>query len=158
MDAGTNRNAPARRSFLAFLLLLCALALACAAHAREASAPEGVAKAFYAWYIGKDAAGVYPLLDQGIGDYVAAATVDGLRAAYRRNELPGDADYFLKVQDYDEADWGAHIETHPAVLLGDVALVPVSFGSVQRVSVVVFLRKDGTRWKIVKVDDTRGYP
>ena len=106
MDAGTNRNAPARRSFLAFLLLLCALALACAAHAREASAPEGVAKAFYAWYIGKDAAGVYPLLDQGIGDYVAAATVDGLRAAYRRNELPGDADYFLKVQDYDEADFG----------------------------------------------------
>ncbi|MFM0281510.1 hypothetical protein P0D75_26205 [Paraburkholderia sediminicola] len=85
----------------------------------------------------------YPLLDNGIYVYVTKATVDGLRSAYRHNRLPGDSDYFTKVQDYDEQDWSNNIETHQAIMLGDVAVVPVTFGSKDKISVLVFLRKQG---------------
>lgn len=140
------------------LLAIAALALAAlTVSAREAASPEAAVRAFYAWYFAKDAKGGFPLLDDGIRAHVAEQTVNGLRDAYRREDLPGDADYFLKVQDY-QRDWPTHVDVRQATLLGDVAVVPVRFGETQPGSVVVFLRWEGGRWKIVKVDDTRGYP
>jgi hypothetical protein len=42
-------------------------------------------------------------------------------------------------------------------LLDDVALVPVTFGSTEKKTNVVFLRKIDDIWKITKVVDTRDY-
>jgi len=120
--------------------------------------PEASTKAFYSWYIKLQSNETYPLLDKDIYLYVTRSTVDKLRSAYRHNKLPGDSDYFTKVQDYDEQDWSRSIATREPILLGDIAVVPVTFGSKDKVSVLVFLRKQGDRWKITKVDDTLDYP
>ncbi|ANH74632.1 hypothetical protein ACS15_1857 [Ralstonia insidiosa] len=120
----------------------------------KAATPEANTKAFYAWYIKLQTKSVYPLTDNGIYTYVAKDTVDRLRDAYRRNEMPGDADYFTKVQDYDEKDWAEHTVTRAPILLEGVAVVPVTFGSKDKVSVLVFLRKLDDGWKITKVEDT----
>ena len=123
----------------------------------DSATPDASTKAFYAWYIKLESKETYPLLDKGIYAYVTKATVDKLRSAYRHNRLPGDADYFTKVQDYDEQDWSNNIATHHAIMLDDVAVVPVTFGSKDKISVLVFLRKLGDSWKITKVDDTLDY-
>lgn len=70
---------------------------------------------------------------------------------------PGDSDYLTKVQDYDEQDWSGNIATCRTIMLGDVAVIPVTFGSKDKISVSVFLRKQGGNWKITKVDDTLDY-
>ncbi|CAE6843628.1 DUF3828 domain-containing protein [Paraburkholderia domus] len=123
----------------------------------ESAAPDASTKAFYAWYIKLESKDTYPLLDKGIYARVTKVTVDRLRSAYRHNRLPGDSDYFTKVQDYDEHDWSNNIATHQAIMLGDVAVVPVTLGSKDKISVLVFLRKQGDGWKITKVDDTLDY-
>ena len=119
--------------------------------------PDASTKAFYAWYIKLESKHTYPLLNKGIYVYVTKATVDRLRSDYRHNRLPGDSDYFTKVQDYDEQDWANNIATHRPLMLGDVAVVPVTFGSKDKINVLVFLRKQGDNWKITKVDDTLDY-
>ncbi|CAE6901762.1 hypothetical protein R69608_02968 [Paraburkholderia nemoris] len=81
----------------------------------------------------------------------------GSQGSYRHNRRPGDSDYFTKVQDYAEQDWSNNIATHQAIMLGDAAVVPVTFGSKDKISVLVFLRKQGDGWKITKVDDTLDY-
>lgn len=154
MDARLSRG-PGR--LLRWLTIGTLFLAALAAHAREQASPEAAVRAFYAWYFARDAKGSFPLLDEGIRAHVAKRTVDGLRDAYRRNDLPGDADYFLKVQDY-QRDWPSNVDVRQASLLDDIAVVPVLFGSAQKVGVVVFLQREDQRWKIVKVDDTRGYP
>lgn len=123
----------------------------------DSATPDASTKAFYAWYIKLESKDTYPLLDKGIYVYVTKSTVDKLRSAYRHNQLPGDADYFTKVQDYDEQDWSKNIATHQTIMLDDVAVVPVTFGSKDKISVLVFLRKQGDGWKITKVDDTLDY-
>lgn len=42
-------------------------------------------------------------------------------------------------------------------MLEGVAVVPVTFGSGDTVSVLVFLRKQGGAWKITKIDDAHDY-
>jgi len=126
----------------------------------ENAAPDARTRAFYSWYIkmqSKDGNEVFPLLDKGIYIYVAKATVDKLRDAYRHSRLPGDGDYFTKVQDYDERDWADNIVTRSPLMLGELAIVPVTFGSKDHISVLVFLRKQGGAWKITKVEDTLDY-
>ncbi|ASL42164.1 hypothetical protein bAD24_I01650 [Burkholderia sp. AD24] len=123
----------------------------------DTSTPGDSTKAFYTWYIKVQSGAKYPLLDKGISSYVMKATAGKLRDDYRHNRLPGDGDYFTKVQDYDDKDWLSNIETQPTLMLGDVAVVPVTFGSTDKVSVLVFLRKQGSAWKVVKVDDTLDY-
>lgn len=154
MDAHLSRGVG--RLFRRLAIATFALA-AFAASAVEATSPETAVRTFYTWYFAKNAKGGFPLLDEGMRTYVAARTLNGLRDAYRREDLPGDADYFLKVQDYQQ-DWPTHIDVHPAILLDGVAVVPVTFGSAQKASVVVFLQREGSSWKVIKVDDTRGYP
>ncbi|MEA3084205.1 MAG: hypothetical protein QOC89_1902 [Paraburkholderia sp.] len=123
----------------------------------DSATPDASTKAFYTWYIELQSKQTYPLLDKRIYVYVTKTTADRLRSAYRHNRLPGDSDYFTKVQDYDEQDWLNNIATHPPVMLGDVAVVPVTFGSKDKISLLVFLRKQGDGWKIIKVDDTLDY-
>lgn len=139
------------------ILALCALVFSHIAFASGAQdAPEARASAFYTWYIKTGSKPTFPLLDNAIFEYVAKDTVNRLRSDYRHNKLP-DADYFLKVQDEDEQDWLNHIATHPVVMLGDVTVVPVTFGSKDQVSILVFMRKVGGAWKITKVDDTTDF-
>ena len=114
-------------------------------------------KAFYSWYIKLNGNLAYPLLDRKIFDFVAKDTVDRLRSDYEHDRLPGDGDYFLKVQDEDDRDWLAHIATRPAAVLGGVTVIAVTFGSTDKVSVLVFMRKIDGAWKITKVEDTAGY-
>nr|WP_311530081.1 DUF3828 domain-containing protein [uncultured Ralstonia sp.] len=129
-----------------------------AASAHDALAkPEDQVSAFYRWYIQKQSGHTFPLLDHEISKYVAEPTIKRLRSDYKHGTLPGDADYFTKVQDYDEQDWLRSIRPANPIALGDVTVVPVTFGSKDRVNVLVFLKRDGTGWKIIKVDDTWGY-
>lgn len=98
-----------------------------------------------------------PLMNKEVFGYVAKDTIVVLRSDYKKHKFAERAEYFTDVQDYDEKDWLDHIAVHPAVMLDDVAVVPVTFGSNDKKTVVTFLRKiDGT-WKITKVDDTRDY-
>ncbi|WP_205744407.1 DUF3828 domain-containing protein [Dyella sp. M7H15-1] len=109
--------------------------------AQDNSTPEVITKAFYSWYIRIDSQGKFPLLDDRIFLYVEKKTINALRGDYRRGTLPGDGDYFTKVQDYDEKDWENSMAVHPAIMLEGVAVVPITFGSNEKVSVLVFLRK-----------------
>ncbi|MGF6965967.1 hypothetical protein OKW43_002995 [Paraburkholderia sp. WC7.3g] len=128
-----------------------------ATHAQQAT-PETRVKDFYTWFIPRLAADdAYPITDKEIYRHVAKETVHFLRSQYQANKLPEDAEYFTKVQDFDEKDWGAHIEVHPAVMLGSVALVPVTFGSKDKQTNIVFLRQENGIWKITKVVDTLDY-
>lgn len=119
--------------------------------------PEETVRAFYRWFIEHNNDQTYPLREPDIYRYVAKETVYLLNDDYRRGYLPGDVDYFLKVQDFYEKDWLAHIDMHPTVMMHDAAVVPLTFGSTEKVDVLVFLKKRDGRWKIVKVDDTRDY-
>lgn len=132
--------------------------MAAAQSAAQQFTPEATVKAFYGWFIKRDAEDRgYPLMDKEILQYVSEKTVDTLRTQYKHNDLPGDAEYFTNVQDFDETDWIAHTTVHPAIMLDDVALVPVTFGSSEKKTNVVFLRKIEGIWKITKVVDTRDY-
>lgn len=127
------------------------------AQAQEAT-PEAAVKTFYTWFIKRDAEDHgYPLMDKEIYRYVAKGTVDVLRSDYKKNKFAERAEYFTDVQDYDEKDWLAHIAVRSAIMLDDVAVVPVTFGSADKKTVIAFLRKVDGGWKITKVDDTRDY-
>jgi hypothetical protein len=119
--------------------------------------PEARAAAFYAWFIKSDSDHAFPLKEQAIEKYVAKETVSRLRDDYAHEGPPNGVDYFLKVQDYDDHDWLSHIATHPAIMLDGVAIVPVTFGSKDKVNVLVFMRRLHNLWKITKVDDTTDY-
>jgi hypothetical protein len=137
---------------LAFCILFQSLAMA---QTPDMSTPESSAAAFYKWFIHRSSEKHgYALMDKAIYTYVSKPTVDFLRTEYRQNRFAEQAEYFTRVQDYDDADWLAHIAVHPAVLLDGVAVVPVTFGSTEKKTVVAFLRKQGNAWKITKVVDT----
>lgn len=126
------------------------------AHAPDLSTPESSVTAFYKWFIQRSSEKHgYALMDDDIYSYVSKPTVDFLRAEYRQNRFAEQAEYFTRVQDYDDQDWLAHIAAHRAVLLDGVAVVPVTFGSTEKNTIVAFLRKQGSVWKITKVVDTK---
>lgn len=147
-----------KRLLLLALVLLSSFLPWCRAVAADLQdTPDARATAFYTWFIEHDTDTSYPLKMPAIEQYVLPETVSRLRDDYARSGPPGDIDYFLKVQDYDGHDWLSHIKTSPAIMLGDVAVVPVTFGSKDQTSVLVFMRMSGGTWKITKVDDTRDY-
>lgn len=133
------------------------MAFSCASYADALKSPGLQAKQFYVWYINKQTNQIFPLLDREIDRYVDASTVESLRRDYRRDQLPGGADYFLKVQDYDERDWLAHIKPGRPLTFSEAVVVPVSFGSRSEVTVLVFFTKRHDGWKIIKVDDMLPY-
>lgn len=140
------------------MVVLLATCLGPSAHAANAPATaQNRVSAFYAWYIALNAKLALPLTDQGITRFVARDTVARLRRDYEHDRLPDGVDYFLKVQDSDDADWLAHMDAKSATLLDNVAIVPVSFGSKNKSCVVVFLRKIDGQWMITKVDGTSDY-
>lgn len=149
-----------RHAVLRCLAVLIVAATLWPVHARNVGTGNTAAsqtRAFYAWFIAHDTDAGYPLADPAIEQFVAKETVTRLREDYRRAGPPEGVDYFLKVQDYDTRDWQAHTAIHPAVVLGQVTVVPVTFGATHPVSVLVFLTPRDGAWKIIKVDDTRGY-
>ncbi len=140
------------------MIALCARLFGHNAFASEdQNTPDVRARAFYTWYLRTGADLSFPLLKNGIFDFVSKDTVTRLRDDYRHNRLPEDVDYFLKVQDEDDQDWLSHITPHQVVMLGEVAVLPVTFGSKNQTSVVVFMRKIAGAWKITKVDSTLDY-
>lgn len=147
-----------KRLISAFLLALSfVLPLHAALAADSVEAPEARARAFYSWFIAHDTDQSYPLNLPAIDEYVAAKTVGRLREDYARGGPSGGVDYFLKVQDYDGKAWLEHIDARPAIMLGDVAVVPVTFGATHPTSVLVFMRLVDGIWKITKIDDTDDY-
>ncbi|WP_233847698.1 DUF3828 domain-containing protein [Paraburkholderia sp. HD33-4] len=137
---------------LAFFILFQSLAMA---QAPDMSTPKSSTTAFYKWFIHRSSEKHgYALMDKDIYTYVSKPTVDFLRAEYKQNKFAEQAEYFTRVQDYDDQDWLAHIEVHPAVLLDRVAVVPVTLGSTEKKIIIAFLRKQGNVWKITKVVDT----
>ncbi|MFM0738295.1 DUF3828 domain-containing protein [Paraburkholderia xenovorans] len=126
------------------------------AQARQPTTPEAATKEFYTWFIKRDSEDHgYALMDKDIYRYISKSTVEFLRTEYKQNRFAEKAEYFTKVQDYDRDDWLTHIATHPAIQLDDVMLVPVTFGSTEKKTILAFLRKQNGNWKITKVDDTQ---
>jgi len=152
-----------------FLLLIGAIVTfiltlgAMRAQAVEANTPEATVKAFYTWYVKKqDArdAHYFQLTDNAIYNYVSKKTVDTLRDDYRHSRLPGDTDYFTRVQDLDSRVWLRTLTVHPSIMLDGVAVTPVTFGqtSQDRQNLVVFVARENGHWRITKVEDTNnGY-
>lgn len=127
------------------------------AQAHQATTPEATTRAFYTWFIKRDSENHgYALMDKEVYRYISRPTIELLRAEYKKNRFAEQTEYFTKVQDYDQDDWLAHIATHPAIQLDDVVLVPVTFGSAEKKTILAFLRKENDNWKIIKVDDTQG--
>jgi hypothetical protein len=149
----------ARALFVAIWMSLClCLAISPQAHAGNVqTAPDAFVTTFYQWFFKHDNDQTAPLREPAIYNYVAQRTIDRLKDEYQRSGPPQGVDYFLKVQDYDPRDWAAHIATQPPITLGDVTVVPVTFGSKDKASVLVFLRNEHGAWKVVKVDDTWDY-
>ncbi|WP_028227569.1 DUF3828 domain-containing protein [Paraburkholderia ferrariae] len=139
--------------FIVALVIGSSSLFASAANSAPPAEPQTQVQAFYAWYIKLNSRGDYPLLDKKIYAYVSRATVDHLRAAYVHDSLPGDSDYFLKVQDYDDQDWLSHIVTASPSREGQYVVVPVTFGSTDQVRVRVCVVKEGGAWKVVKVEN-----
>jgi hypothetical protein len=139
-----------------------ALALLCSLWFAQVSAAEQNAeqfvKEFYAWYFKSDTDKSVPEQSPDIYRYVAKGTVDRLRDDLKRGALPRDEGYFTKVQDYSAAEWGASIAVHQATALSEVVLVPVTFGTKNKIDVILFLKKVDGQWKIVKADDARAWP
>jgi Protein of unknown function (DUF3828) len=147
---------------LVFATLVIVLGVMQPASAVGPSTPEAVVRSFYTWYIGKQDARnsqYFQLMDDTIYRYVSRNTVNTLRDDYRHNRLPGDTDYFTRVQDLDPKIWLKTLTVHPAIMLGGVAVIPVTFGvtSQDRQDLVVFVVKDAGHWRITKVEDTDGY-
>jgi Protein of unknown function (DUF3828) len=144
---------------LAVVVLFLGLAVNQVSMAEQQAMPEATVKNFYTWFIkhlSEDK--VYPLMDKDIYRYVAPSTVDVLRSDYKENRFAERAEYFTNVQDFDEKDWTDHMHIQPAIMLDDVALVVVTFGSASTRKInVVFLRKIDGVWKITKVTDTADY-
>lgn len=139
------------------LLLICTLCPQIAA-AKDYSTPEADVKAFYPWYIQQVDQLKDVLFDDHIYAYVEKTTVDALRDDAKHDKFPGDVDYFIKVQDVDPADWNSHTVIHPAVMLDDVAVILASFGAAgTKSNLIIFLRKYGDTWKIMKVEDTKDH-
>jgi len=147
--------------FLSLLAAVaCAIAVSLASTAQAAGpqdTPEATAISFYTWFIQHDSDQTYPLREPDIDRYVAKNTVARLRNDYAQAGAPNGVDYFLKVQDYDSRDWLQHMHAQHALMLGDIAVVPVSFGSQNPVHVLVFMKRFDARWKIIKIDDTWEY-
>jgi hypothetical protein len=148
------------RSLSLLAAMACAIVVSWAAAAQAATpqgTPEATAISFYKWFIQHDSDRTYPLREPDIEDYVAKDTVSRLKADYAHAGPPNGVDYFLKVQDYDGRDWIANMQVQRALMLGDVAIVPVTFGSRNPVHVLVFMKRLNAHWKIIKVDDTWEY-
>ncbi|RZF24924.1 DUF3828 domain-containing protein [Paraburkholderia sp. UYCP14C] len=143
---------PLNLLILAFLMLFQSLAMA---QAPDISTPESSIAVFYKWFLHRSSERHgYALMDKDIYTYVSKPTVDFLRAEYKQNRFAEQAEYFTRVQDYDDQDWVAHTAVHPALLLNGVAVVPLTFGSTEKKTIIAFLRKQGNVWKITKVVDT----
>lgn len=119
--------------------------------------PEAKVESFYRWYLKNDTSAVVQLKRPAISNFVAARTLARLRDDLERGTLPGDNDYFLKSQDIGD-DWIAHIHAQPACLLGDVAIVPVTIGTRDmKTQFVVFLHRERSEWRIIKVSSLDAY-
>jgi hypothetical protein len=64
--------------------------------------------------------------------HIAYSALLYLRDDYRNNRLPGESNYFTKVQDYDENEWLHHMVLHPTIVPGEVAVIPVTFGAKEK--------------------------
>jgi hypothetical protein len=145
-------------SFASRLSMVILFSLFFVQHGFAGQSPEQFVKEFYSWYLKSDTESTVPERNPDIYKYVAKATADRLRDDLQRGALPRDEGYFTKVQDYSAVEWSANIVVHRATVLSGVVLVPVTFGAKAKVDVVLFLKRVGGQWQIIKADDTSPYP
>ncbi|MBO1359023.1 DUF3828 domain-containing protein [Acetobacter sacchari] len=141
-----------RASVLSALAILCGGALGSPAIASEAS-PATQASDFYHWYLAQPGAAEPAFMETKIKEFVTPELVTKLRAIYKANDFAEGADYFLKVQDYDEKYWKKHIDVSTPITSGQQILELVTLGSVGKAALCVHFRKVGTSWKIFGVDE-----
>jgi hypothetical protein len=118
------------------------------------SAPEYRVQQFYSWYLKKEDTQAFSVLDPKIYNFVCKGTVEKLRADYEHDKLE-DVDYFTKVQDFDPKDWEANTVIAKAVITGSVASTSATFGSSDKVKVLVTLKQEAGVWKILKVESAQ---
>lgn len=104
---------------------------------------------FYHWYLAQAGANPSPVMSAMIGRYVTPALLTRLRHAYTAGQFAEGTDYFLKVQDYDEADWTKHV----VVASRGNGRALVTIGTVGKVELCVRLMSSNGHWKITRVDE-----
>ncbi|WP_154660342.1 hypothetical protein [Acetobacter nitrogenifigens] len=92
-----------RFTFPSLTTLACLHSLPAVAFAQVIT-PAAQADAFYHWYLDQSGRAQPALMESKITDYATPNLVKRLRSTYRANGFAEGADYFLKVQDYDETD------------------------------------------------------
>ena len=111
------------------------------------------AVAFYRWYLDHADDQTIPTDQAAIGAYLTTACRRQLTAEYRANRFADAGDPFLAVQDYDEADWKAHVSAAEPTGFPEDPHVVVTLGSGQgRADLCVHFQHVGRAWKISKVD------
>lgn len=110
------------------------------------------AVAFYRWYLDHADDRTIPADQAAIGAYLTAACHMQLAADYRANRFADVGDPLLAVQDYEEANWKAHVSAaEPTGFPEDPHVVTLGSGQ-GRANLCVHLRHPGRAWKISKVD------
>lgn len=122
-----------------------------AGEANSAVTPEQAVRDFYSWYIDKQDSLDFPVLDLEISKYVTKATVKKLKDDYSSKKYM-EVDYFTKVQDYDSKDWIGNINPGKFSVSKGKAKGLVTFGSLNKSSVKVYLIQESGVWKVTRVD------
>ena len=103
-----------------------------------------------------DIPSVYAIDDDEIYKYVYVCTVKRLRMEHKMGV--GDADYFLKSQDFN-TEFLKSLSIHNAIKINDtVSIIPIDFDVKNNFPVlIVFMQKEDGSWRITKVEYERGY-
>lgn len=124
--------------------------------ALAANAPNEIraqAVAFYRWYLDHADDRSVPTEQSASKAFLTTSYRKRLDATYRANGFAEDADPFLNVQDYDAANWKAHVVAdQPTGLSTDPRLVVHLGTGREAAQVCVHFRRDGGIWKIAQVD------
>jgi len=105
------------------------------------------ATVFYKWYIQQAADFKNPAEDPELRKYVSKTTINALK----RNTEEGGADYFIKAQDFDEADWLPNIHVDQVVVDPVCTNVYMSFGAIKKHRLVDCFVQESGSWKIKTV-------
>ena len=103
-----------------------------------------------------DIPSVYAIDDDEIYKYVYVCTVKRLRMEHKMGV--GDADYFLKSQDFN-TEFLKSLSIHNSIKINDtVSIIPIDFGAKNNFpSLIVFVQNEDRVWRITKVEYNRGY-
>jgi hypothetical protein len=117
---------------------------------------------FYTWYIQKEwfdpmqTGGRKPaIFNNEIYKYVSACTVERCRLEYKRMNI--DSDYFTKSQGFDQKWLNSMTVSNPIQLEEHTSVILVDFDQASTLSLAVFVQKENTSYRIIRVEYLYGH-